>query len=88
MHSTTFSMMISVWMIVLMDSLQARSNRSVCVAMLIVPRVTDRALMTVMCVTTRKLSVTMESVCLSVPTTLTMMQLPMNVEVGYFDHAK
>lgn len=61
-QTTSSSMTISVWMIALLATLPMRSNRSVCVAMLIVPRVTDQALMTVMCVATGKLSVIMESV--------------------------
>lgn len=69
-------------MIVLMATLPARHNTSACNAMLIVPRVTDQTLMTVMCVKTRKLSVTTESVYISVPTTHIMMRLPMNAEVG------
>lgn len=80
--NTTFSMRVSVWMIVLRATLPASSNRSVCVATLIVRHVTDRASMTVMCVATWKLSATMESVCLSVPATLTMTRPPMNAEVG------
>lgn len=81
-----------MWTIVPLATLPARSNRSVFVAMLIVPPVTDRALMTVMCVATGKLSVTTESVWPSVPTALTMMRLQMNAEVGkvevYFNHTK
>lgn len=80
-----------MWMIVPMATLPVRSNRTVCIAMLIAPRVTDRTLMTVMCVATRKLSVTTESVYPSVPPTLTMIRQPMNAEVGkveaYFAHA-
>lgn len=75
-------MMISVWMIVLLATLPLRSRRSACVAMLIVSRVTGRTWMTAMSAATRKLSVTMESVYLSVPPTLTMIRLPMNAEVG------
>lgn len=90
--STTSSLRGSVWMIVPTATLPARTHRSVCIAMLIVPLVTGRALMTAMCVVTRKLSVTMESVWLSVPTALTMTRLPMNAEVGkvhvYINHAK
>lgn len=67
-------------MIVPMATLPVRSNRSVCVATRIVPLVMDQALMTVMCVATRKLCVTTESVWLSVPAALTMMRLPMNAE--------
>lgn len=83
---------MSVWTIVPTATLPASSNRSACAAMLIVPRVTARTSTTAMCVATPKLSVTMESVCLSVPLTLTMIRLPMNAEVGKvevaFDHAK
>lgn len=91
--NTTFSMRVSVWMIALRATLPASSNRSVCVATLIVRHATDRASMTVMCVATWKLSATMESVCLSVPATLTMIRPPMNAEVGkvevsFFDRAK
>lgn len=79
-------------MIVPMATLPARSHRSVCVAILIVRLAMDQALMTVMCVATQKLSVTMESVWLSVSKALTMMQPPMNAEVGkvdvYFNQAK
>lgn len=78
---TTFSMRVSVWTIVLMTTLPVDRIRSVCVATLIVPHVMDRVLMTVLRVTTWKLSFTMESVCLSVPATLTMIRLPMNAVV-------
>lgn len=79
---TTSSMRISVWKIVLRDTLPTGSNRSVCVAMTIAPRVTALALMTVKCVGTGKRCVTMESVGLSVRRTRTMLGRPMNVEVG------
>lgn len=43
--------------------------------------VTDQDLMTALSVTTKKLSVTMESVWLSVLKALTMMKQPMNAEI-------
>lgn len=75
-------MRVSVWLTVLVATLPASSNRSVCVATLTVLPVMGRALMTVMSVTTGKLSVTMESVWLGVPTALTMIRPAVNAEVG------
>lgn len=49
---TTFSIRVSVWMTVPVDTLPTSGNRSVCVATLTVRRVMDRASMTVTCAVT------------------------------------
>lgn len=79
--SSPSSTSVSVWMTVLRGTLPA-SSRSVCAAILTVPRATARVLTTAKCVATREPSVTTENVWLTAATTLTTTRLPTNAEVG------